>query len=319
MSQSDITTPPPSDDGDGLIYVSQSQLIALRAAGERLQLKQQRIGSVQSGNYSSRFKGRGMEFDESRQYQPGDDVRSLDWRVTARTGVAHTKLFREERERPVIGWVDLRPSMFFATRGVFKSVVAAKAAALISWSATKHGDRFGGMIFSDTEHYECRPHHGKDATLHWIKQLSEASRWSHEQSTSSTAEATDTLSALMRLRRVAKPGSLLFLFSDFRQLNTAVSLQIGKLARHNDIVLFHIFDSLEQNLPSSGDYAIAWQQRFSRFSSNDKTRLQHQLQFKRLVEQLERIARIPGVHLIHCATNDDITQKLVDTFHAKRS
>ena len=88
-----------------------------------------------------------MEFDESRLYQPGDDIRNMDWRVTARTGKPHTKLFREERERPVFVWVDYRAPMFFATQGVFKSVFVARMAALIAWNAVQQGDRIGGLIF----------------------------------------------------------------------------------------------------------------------------------------------------------------------------
>jgi uncharacterized protein (DUF58 family) len=141
-------------DGDNLVCVSPATLIALRGAGEGLSLKASRIAARQSGNYLSRFKGRGMEFDEARQYQPGDDVRTLDWRVTARTGKPHTKLFREERERAVLAWVDMRPTMFFATRGAFKSVIAARAAALIAWSTNQQGDRLGSLVFNADNHHE---------------------------------------------------------------------------------------------------------------------------------------------------------------------
>ncbi|HHJ81077.1 MAG TPA: DUF58 domain-containing protein, partial [Candidatus Tenderia electrophaga] len=158
-------------DGDNLVHVCPATLIALRAAGEGLTLKASRIAARQSGNYLSRFKGRGMEFDEARLYQPGDDVRTLDWRVTARTGKPHTKLFREERERAVLTWVDMRPTMFFATRGAFKSVIAARAAALIGWSANRLGDRLGGLVFTADTHHELRPKRGKSAVLQLLQQL----------------------------------------------------------------------------------------------------------------------------------------------------
>lgn len=300
---------------DGLIYLSQSQLIALRAAGESLSLRQNRITSQQSGAYLSRFKGRGMEFDEARQYQPGDDVRILDWRVTARTGIPHTKLFREERERPVLTWVDLRPSMFFATQGTFKSVVAAKAAALVTWSANKQGDRLGGMVFNADEHHELRPQRGKAATLQWLKQLSQACQWQPDNNT----EIQDAGAALARLRRVAKPGSLIFLFSDFRQMGNQAESHIAQLSRHNDIVLFNIFDPMERELPQNGQYNVCWQQRFSSFDSNEKNRRQYQQQFQQHLEQVERLGRFPGVHIAHCATNDDVLQKLIYALGAKRS
>jgi len=254
-----------------------------------------------------------MEFDEARRYQPGDDVRTLDWRVTARTGIPHTKMFREERERPVITWLDMRPSMFFATRGAFKSVVAAKAAALIAWKANKQGDRLGGLIFGADEHHELRPRHGKASTLHMIEQLSLATQWQPDRNTA--VEAADSLA---RLRRVAKPGSLIFLFSDFRNLGNKASLNIAQLARHNEVVLFHVFDPLEQQLPPDGDYRVSWQQRESSFSSTVKARLQYQRQFMQHKEQLERLARVPGIHLTHCSTSDDVTKKLSESLRAKR-
>ena len=113
------------------VHVSIPSLLKLRQAATGLDLRSRFIRARQGGSYMSAFKGMGMEFDEVRPYQPGDEVRHLDWRVTARTGRPHTKLFREERERPILLWVDYRANMFFATRGVFKSVLAARAAALL--------------------------------------------------------------------------------------------------------------------------------------------------------------------------------------------
>ena len=132
---------------DERIQIQFNNLIRLSAGARQVNLDHSTIKSKQSGGYLSSTKGRGMEFDEARLYQPGDDIRSIDWRVTARTGKPYTKLFREERERPVFLSVDLRPSMFFATRGVFKSVQAARLASLLAWSALRQGDRIGGQIF----------------------------------------------------------------------------------------------------------------------------------------------------------------------------
>ncbi len=139
------------------VRVSTASLIRLIGPASTLSLKVRFIRAQQSGAYLSAFKGRGMEFEEARPYQPGDDIRNLDWRVTARTGKPHTKLFREERERPILLWVDYRNTMFFATKGVYKSVIAARAAALLAWSAHHHGDRVGGIIFSEQIHHELKP------------------------------------------------------------------------------------------------------------------------------------------------------------------
>ena len=118
--------------------ITTAGLIALSKKSRGLSLKSGLIGALQAGDYQSAFKGRGMEYDESRLYQPGDDIRNIDWRVTARTGKAHTKLFREERERPVHLWVDFRAPMFFATRGKFKAVIAAELAGLFAWTGLRN-------------------------------------------------------------------------------------------------------------------------------------------------------------------------------------
>ena len=110
-----------------------------------------------SGGYLSRQKGRGMEFDEARHYLPGDDIRAIDWRVTARTGKTHTKIYREERERPVFILCDLTASMQFGSQLLLKSVQAAHIAALLSWAAAARGDKVGALIFNDGMHRECKP------------------------------------------------------------------------------------------------------------------------------------------------------------------
>lgn len=153
------------------VSVSLKSLIDLAKPAANLKLHHLGIRALQSGGYVSRFKGRGMEFDEARLYQPGDDIRSIDWRVTARTGKAHTKVFREERERPVFISVDNRPAMQFATRGVFKSVLAAKLAGLLAWTAQHHGDRIGGQLFSEQDCRELKPQNGKHAVLRFLNAL----------------------------------------------------------------------------------------------------------------------------------------------------
>ena len=153
-----------------------------------------------------------MEFAESRPYAPGDDVRNLDWRVTARTGRTHTKLFREERERTVMLSVDYRAAMWFATRGAFKSVRVAQLASLLAWSASHHGDRVGGQIFSDHGCSEFKPEHGQRGVLRLIRQLAEA----QAPALPATASETVPAMAMKHLQQHAKPGTLVFVLSDFR-------------------------------------------------------------------------------------------------------
>lgn len=298
------------------VQISVPVLVRLSRFASFLPLGAGKILARQSGDYQSPFKGRGMEFDESRLYQPGDDVRNIDWRVTARSGKAHTKLFREERERQVFVWVDLRSSMFFATRGRYKSVIASRLASLLAWSAVHHGDRIGGLIFSDDSHHELKPQRGKKGALRLINQLVKDSSW--VQSHTSGLDRSAGLRSLIRLRRVARPGSLIFLLSDFRYLDEKMESQLRLLNRHTDIVMVFIYDQFEQSLPSSGLYRISNGRKEVMLDTYDRARLQaHHEQFLAHREKLERIARNSGIHLMFCSTEDEPLTVLQDGLRKK--
>ncbi len=287
------------------VQVNQSTLIGLQKAGASLPLKAVKILSRMTGNYLSKFKGRGMEFDEARPYQPGDDARNLDWKVTARTGKPFTKLFREERERSILLWVDYRAPMHFATQGVFKSVLAAQTAALLAWSAIHNGDRLGGLIFSEDEHLELRPQQGKHAVLNFIRKLSHASPQTTVKSDSDSQQKA-AQHALARLRRVTRPGSLLFLLSDFRSLDETAEAHLIHLARHNDIVLIFIHDQLEKKLPPSGNYRLNNGQRTITIDTGSRTlKKTHTERFHTHEAQLRDLCRRAGIHMLTCTTDQD--------------
>lgn len=291
------------------VRVSKKALIALNRQAESLSLKTTKIRAQHGGQYLSPFKGRGMEFDEVRPYQPGDDVRTLDWRVTARTGKPHTKLFREERDRSVLFWVDYRAPMFFATRGVFKSVMAARAAALLSWSAVQHGDLLGGLVFSEMEHREMRPQRGKKGVLHFIQHLAEHPAWTETRDGKNQEEAARQ--ALIRLRRVAHPGSLIFLISDFRAMGESAEQHLAQLGRHNDVVLIFMHDALEKSLPPAGLYRISdGTAEISLDTTNRALCDSYQIKFQQRAERLKNVCRRYGLSYLPCATTDDILSTL---------
>jgi uncharacterized protein (DUF58 family) len=252
---------------EGIVRIGLPSLIALRHGAESLPLQTGRILAPGSGNYRSPFKGRGMEFDEVRPYMQGDDARTLDWRVTARTGRPHTKLFREERERAVLVWVDLRMPMFFATQGAFKAVRAAQAAALLGWSAISQGDRVGGLVFSDTAHIELRPKRGKAALLHLLSKIALHPAW---QQRASSADGNGLTQALARLRHVAQPGSLICLLSDFSGLDEQGIAHLGQLARHSNVLFGAINDPLDAELPPPGTYRVGDGMKFLSLTTADK-------------------------------------------------
>jgi uncharacterized protein (DUF58 family) len=292
---------------NGLVSVTLKSLIDLAKPASSLNLHRLTIRAQQSGGYLSAFKGRGMEFDETRLYQQGDDIRTIDWRVTARTGKTHTKLFREEREKPVFISVDNRPTMQFATRGVFKSVQAKKLAALLAWIANQQGDRIGGQVFSQSSCKELKPQNGNHAVLHFLNALVVADK--------SAGDDFDLAKALARLAQHARPGSLVYLISDFRGINDQTENYLLKLSEHCDVVLIFIYDPLEKGLPTQGRYRFTDNQTDNQkevvIDTSDKQRISnYQLRFDERLQKLKRIALRRGLALIQCSTQDDPVQCL---------
>jgi uncharacterized protein (DUF58 family) len=298
------------------VRVTLADLMRLRAAGEAVRLTAPRVRVAASGGHLSPYKGRGVEFDESRLYQPGDDLRTIDWRVTARTGKPHTKVFREERNRPVFVWLDLRRPMLFATRGAYKGVRAAEVAALVAWSAVANGDRLGALVFSETEHHELRPSLGRKAALRLFQTIATDSFW--DSDARAAAPATDADHALVRLTRVARPGSLIFLLSDFRRLGADAERHLRELASHCDLVLVHVFDPIEAELPPPGRYRVVSGGRTLAIeTSNDALRRKYHDRFAARVEALRSLDRLPGIHLIECPTNADARALLAQQFRQR--
>jgi uncharacterized protein (DUF58 family) len=236
-------------------YCSLAELIEQRYASRQLDLGQRRRAlSLLSGPNKTNFRGRGIDFEEVRAYQPGDDIRTIDWRVTARTGTAHTKMFREERERQVLVCVDQRSSMFFGSQFCCKSVLAARLAALLSWAALQRGDRLGGLVFSESLHREIRPRRSRRSVLGLLSAVVEMNNLLPQAPREKALEFADML---VELRRIARPGSSLFLVSDFQGALEQESLEhLYSLARHLEITALHCSDPLERELPEAGGYAV---------------------------------------------------------------
>lgn len=297
------------ETADDIVRVRQSTLIGLNRDARSLPLFSNSVKARMAGGHLSAFRGRGMEFDESRPYQPGDDIRAIDWRVTARSGRTHTKVYREERERPVLLWLDLSTSMFFGTQNCFKSVLASRLAALLAWSSVQHGDRLGFLIFSETGHIESRPAGGMRSALHFIQQLVAHSAW--ERAAHPQQEQDAGLKALTRLRQVTRPGSLVILFSDFRFITAACRSQLVELSRHNDVVMLHTYDPFEQNLPPSGYYRVTdGDNNLDIDTSSRQIRDRYQQRFIDQQEALTRLCNELKLFLIDISTDADMLTQL---------
>ncbi len=244
-----------SDDKPG-VYVSVQHLLDLRYLAKDATLENTRRSSaISEGDSKTHFRGRGMEFSEVRPYQPGDDVRNIDWRVTARTTQTYTKLFQEERERPVFIVVDQRCPMFFGSQHVFKSFAAAELASVISWIALKNNDRIGTLIFNDIEQSDLRAKRGKHALLAFINKLHQ---FNQALSSPNARASKVTLKDIFTdIRRVAKPGSSIYFLSDFHDFDASCEESLVMLSRHTDVSLLSLFDPLEKTLPNNRELTIS--------------------------------------------------------------
>lgn len=219
------------------------ELIALRGTAQGLTLHGQRPAqALWLGGHRSAQRGRGLEFEEVRPYVAGDDPRSIDWRVTARRGKPHTKLFREERERPVWLLVDLHAGMFFGSRRQLKSGLAVRAAALLAWVAALGGDRVGAVIVGEQAPRVLPPRSREAGVLPLLEALLEMQPASPGQ-----PGAANSDEALRLLAPLVHPGSLVLAISDFARLDEQAGSRWSALCAHSECRLFWITDALEAN------------------------------------------------------------------------
>ncbi|MDH3347464.1 MAG: DUF58 domain-containing protein [Desulfobulbaceae bacterium] len=232
------------------VTVSLKELVKLRAKTVGLKISgRHKSFAGRSGGHVSVHRGRGLEFDEVRHYQAGDDVRTIDWRVTARRGRTHTKLFREERERPLLIVADLHPGMFFGTKEQFKSVLVSRMAALAAWTASRDGDLVGGVVASHEKCTVIFPRSRRTGVLHLLNELVA------RQPISPSAATHNMLhESLLKLSRIAHPGSTIMVLSDFAGLNKEGERILLNLSQRSEVMACFIYDPMELTPPSAGNY-----------------------------------------------------------------
>jgi len=318
-----MPTPAPNPD----VQISPLDLIGLRRRVEGLRLAAREPSrSVLAGSHRSRFRGRGMDYQESRHYQAGDDIRNMDWRITARVGRPHVKVYEEERERPVIVLVDLGPSMSFGTRGAFKSVAAARLAAVIGWTAIAQGDRLGALLITGGAagggYRELQPAGGRRAVMRLIRDLALAGEAQDGTGAARAGgpgpEAVDVATApgglsggLVRLRRVARPGSLIFVISDFHSMDADTRQHLGQLHRHSELIACQIADPLELAPPPPGRYAIGDGRRTGVLDTHPASaRARYADYFARHHAAVAAMTQERGIPLIRLSPEDDGAARL---------
>jgi len=292
------------------VTVSIDDLIALRGVKLALRTAKNAAHAQHAGNRLSRLRGRGVDFAEVRLYQPGDDVRSIDWRVTARKAKPHTKVYREERERPTLVVVDQSRAMFFGSRARMKSVAAAECAALLAWHAVDDGDRVGGVVYDDAGEHAFKPFRSARAVVRLLGRIA-SSNGALRDAAARPPGPRRLPAVLTHLVRVARNRHRIYLISDFDGFDDDDERQICRLARHNSVVLIHVSDPLERELPPPDRYAVTDGLVRTVLSTADtRTRQKYREDFVAHVRKLEAVCVAARGQYISLSTDDAAVAQL---------
>ncbi|MEM9383082.1 MAG: DUF58 domain-containing protein [Planctomycetota bacterium] len=293
------------------VHVDLKDLVRLEAAARGFGFRpRQPVGSVLSGRHGSRLRGRGLTFEEHREYVPGDDVRSIDWRVTARTRRTHVRVHSEERDRPVLLVVDQRQTMFFGTRRTMKSVVAAEAAALAAWRVVASGDRVGAVVVGEERVETVRPRRSR-STVERILGLVARENQSLAAGGSTEAGEGRLIEALRYARAVARTDSLVVVVSDFAGDPDETRRLLGQLAASNDVVLGFVYDTSAANLPRAGRIVFTSGELQAEIDTEgERVRRSVQSDFEERLEAVRGIARRHGLPALALETGEDVATQL---------
>ncbi len=295
-------------------YIDLDDMISARFSAKDLKLQQRRKAlSLLAGPNKTNFRGRGIDFEEVRAYQAGDDIRTIDWRVTARSGKAYTKLFQEERERPMLVVTDQRQSMFFGSKTCFKSVMACYLGALIAWSGLQNSDRVGGLVFGNQRQQEIRPRRSRQSALALIHLMLEFNQALNKDSGLEVSSAQRLEESLIELRRIARPGSTIYIISDFAGFNDGDVLKhLHQLSRHCEITALFIYDPLEKHLPPPGQYTVTdGNQRSQIHTGSNQAQKNYTQHFEQKQQQLKQQLGKLGIPLIEVSTEQAPLQHLL--------
>lgn len=302
---------------DSRIYADLDQLVRLehRARGFSF-LPRQPIHSILAGRHASRLRGRGLNFEEIRGYLPGDDVRTMDWKVTARMREPHVRVYTEERDRPVLFLVDQRASMFFGSRRTMKSVAATEVAALGAWKVLAAGDRVGALIFNDEEITSIKPHRSRERVRRLLGAMVEKN---HQLGKEPDPPANPDMlnEVLTQALQIAKHDYLICIISDFSGMNPDTKRLVTLLTAHNDVMSLFIYDPLEAKLPDAGRLTMADAElQLEVDTSGKKLRQQFANRFTERMERMKNISRGRSIPFLPIETSHDVARQIRDQLGA---
>ena len=283
-------------------YVEPKALFALRHLRSPEPGRAVRVLGTQSGLKLSKQKGRGVDFAEVRLYQAGDDVRSIDWRVTARRNRTHTKVFREERERPTLIFCDQTQSLFFGSRRRLKSVAAAEAAARLAWQTLHDNDRVGGLVVGNAGYAVHKPKRSIKSTARY---LNDVAIYNNQLSRGGQADEAQLSEALIALRRLAHTGFRIVLISDFATQPERWKDAIQALARRNQLTVVQVYDPLELALPEADLYTVTDGRTRLRLNTGERRLREHYAaSYAQRAAQLDEICAHRAIRLFRFCTTD---------------
>ncbi len=242
---------------DPKVYADFNLLMAMqhKAAGLSF-LPRHAVQSILSGRHASKLRGRGLNFEELRHYRTGDDIRTLDWKVTNRTKKPHVRVYTEERERRVLMIVDQRISMFFGSKVKMKSVAAAEMAALCAWRTLAVGDRIGALLFNDSEIKEIRPQRSRPTAQRILFECTKMNHALHAHQKKASNEQ-QLSNALVEAERLCGHDCLVVVISDLAGWSESALGAIRRLSVHNDVIVPFVFDPLEKHLPEKDSLVVS--------------------------------------------------------------
>ena len=275
-------------------------------------LPKQPIHSILAGRHASRLRGRGLNFEEIRGYLPGDDVRTMDWKVTARMRSPHVRVYTKERDRPVLFLVDQRASMFFGSRRTMKSVLATEVVALGAWKVLDQGDRIGALIFNDEEIVSVKPHRSRARVRELLGTMV---KMNHQLGKDHAAPANPDMlnKALHQALQMAKHDYLICTVGDGFGMNAETKRLITLLSAHNDVISVFIYDPLEADLPDAGKLTMAGAGDQLEINTGDhKIRKKFAADFQDRLTWMQSISRGRSIPLLPIETSHEAARQVRD-------
>ena len=299
---------PPPHPG---VYVDLTELVRLKFRTRGFSfLPRQPVQSILAGRHASRLRGRGLNFEEIRRYLPGDDIRNMDWRVTARTRQPHVRVYTEERDRPVLLVVDQRQSMFFGSRRAMKSVAAAEATALAAWRVLQAGDRVGALVFDDQDVVEIPPQRSEQQVLRILNTVVKKN-----QALRVDAQHTPNPAMLNRVleqaTRLAPHDFLVCLIGDATGADAESVRHVTLISAHNDALVVFIYDPLEGALPDAGRLVVTEGELQLEVNTSDRSlRERYRTEFERRLARIRELSRQREIPVLPLSTEEPVETQL---------